>query len=148
MATEAGSATTKKLRDGTKAVHLYYRCRNPECTGGGDGRVNVRKADMEDRFVRHLDGLRAPEGLASLFAEVLRDTFRERHRDQEVARRAKMIDDDVSLECLNNYLLHEGRTPRASAVRDQVWQSLRTQLRSCLPPPPRTCRKCVAASPC
>lgn len=46
--------------------------------------------------------------------------------------RAKMSDDDVSLECLNNYLLHEGQTPSTSAVRDQIWQSLRQHLRPCL----------------
>jgi len=46
--------------------------------------------------------------------------------------RAKMADDDVSLECLNNYLLHEGRTPRTSAVRNRIWQSLLGHLCSCL----------------
>jgi len=70
-------------RVGSKAAHRYYRCRNNGCDGGGDGRVNIGKAEMEARFTEHLSTLSAPEGLVNLFAEVLKDTFRDRHKDQE-----------------------------------------------------------------
>ncbi len=82
-----GSPTTKKLKDGSKAVHYYYRCRNRKCDGGGDGRINEKKADLEATFADHLRSLSAPEGAAKLFAEILRDTLKKRHREVERARR-------------------------------------------------------------
>ncbi len=43
--------------------------------------------------------------------------------------RQKMADDDVALECLNNYLLHEGRTPGPARVRKTIWRSFLEQVR-------------------
>ena len=82
-----GSPTTKKLKDGSKAVHYYYRCRNRECDGGGGGRINEKKANLEASFAAYLRSLSAPEGTAKLFAEILRDTLKKRHREVERARR-------------------------------------------------------------
>ncbi len=96
-----GSATRKKLADGTVALHRYYRCRNRLCDGGGGdrGRVNVPKAELEGKFSAYLGSLTAPEGLVSLFAEIMRDSLRHRHRDleakrQRIARRRRELFDE------------------------------------------------------
>lgn len=54
------------------------------------------------------------------------------HLDLIAELRAKMADDDVALECVNDYLLHEGRTPGPSRVRKAIWRSLLERVRPCL----------------
>ena len=41
---------------------------------------------MEATFSKYLGNLTAPKGLVSLFAEIMRDSLRHRHRDLEATR--------------------------------------------------------------
>lgn len=61
--------------------------------------------------------------------ERLEELDRWLHLDLLGELRKKMCDKEMTLECLNNFLLHEGRKPGGSAVREAAWRTLLEFLR-------------------
>jgi site-specific DNA recombinase len=63
-----GERPTKKRKDGSKAIHYYYRTNRPK-----EGQaIRWRAADLEEAVARELDKLTLPEDIRNLFREKLK----------------------------------------------------------------------------
>jgi site-specific DNA recombinase len=82
-----GSFTVKRLADGSSTGHGYYRCRMKACRAGDDGRWNIRKDDLEREFLAEVRTLAVTAGLASIFADILREVWKDRNNSKEQARK-------------------------------------------------------------
>ena len=75
-----GEEIRRRLADGSRNPHYYYKCRNT----GKDGHPNVRwrQEDLETRVVRNLESMRLNVNVAAWFRDALGEGF----RDEEVMR--------------------------------------------------------------
>ena len=103
-----GEEIRRKLRDGGRNVHVYYKCWNGHQTGNHP-KVRWREEDLEAAILRELDSIRIPspeiaEWFRDALGEALSDVSRTREQRMKMLARRRSDLAGMQDRLLNGYL--------------------------------------------